>query len=1539
MRRVIKNQKKMKDTMYIVFGVFALALFGITMLNPSYAEEWLIIDDALDAVAQQITSGSWGFEKVEEEKMILPVEEDEGEDEDVVEPEATPVEEIEEWEGEDSQDLDDTNLEWDDGDKVNEKEGDWDEGNQPEAQTSEVEIDEESHGVDNKPTEETESQIIDNEEKLEKIDGEETWFFNKMDNEFEVMNTSETFTVSFDVDWWTPRDSITVTWWSKLVQNVKKYSSTSNIWHDGSRIWNYANSLSNYESINIPWASRLHVTLTYGTQPNYDYVYVFSGRWYGTVSNNISSDQLLYKYNGWSNNLTTVDFYVDSDTVTFAFYSNASQGFYGYYAVVEPVTDMPSNPTKEGLAFDGWYKDNGDKWSFTSDIVDKNITLYAHWREPEAILMWWYDFSLTLKSIAAWNGIKSYNTQDNYIKKFIRANSLTNSYNKRLVSDPSSDIPVYAWFDSSDWTIYYYSAADKIYFNTSVYMMFWYMKSLKIVDLKWLDPSKITTASSMFWSSAIKTIYATFEISSDQIGYYNSSVFEQAGWVVWWNGTKYSTYNDNASFARPDTKTQEWYFTDPSAITVKFKIAWNDYEEMVVSKWEIISKPTNPQLPWYKFDGWYIDEDFTEKFDFSKRIENYIEIFGRIDWNDATLLSWESFNKVVKNLSNKITNASYSTVDNLIQKIKRAETIPQWVTTWLISTSYSSFPVYAWFDSVDSTIYYYSEADTIYVNPTASMMFYNLKSLQYIDLAGLDMSRVKTMYDTFWYCTSLTWIDFSNLDLHSLTYMNYMFQGCSALTWVNFSNADMSSVTSMDSIFQWCDNLEDADFSDINLSSLKSMTQVFKYHDKLKKVNLSNANLSSATTIDYLVGYCSSLKEIDLSNVNLSSLKEMKYTFNGANSLKKIDFSNANLESLEKIGDYSFFPSSIQEVNFEWTDLRSLTTMYALFQTKYNLKNVNFSGTRLDSVQDMSWMFASSNMTWVDFSNAINLNSVTNMNYMFQSSYALQKVDFWNAYLGNVTTMDSMFNYCTSLGEVHFGNLDFHSLKNTSAMFRRTIFTWFDFEGADFSSLENTNYMFESCDNLESLNFSGAKFGKKISYAFEYCKNLKEINFYWADFSTVEDMSNMFYETRGLKNINFDNIKTNSNLTNMYGMFRYSGLTGIDLSNFDTSNVTNMSDMFYNCTGLDVLDLSNFDTSNVTGMNNMFGYANNLSTIYVSDKFTLDKVTSSGYMFAWTTNLVGWNGTTFNPEKIDWEYARIDTLTISWYFTNILDKLYTITYNINGWVLSWEKTTYTQRDSFTLPVPIRTWYTFLWWTWSNGLEPEILVNIAEFTIWDLEYTANWELGKYKIIFHTDGWNEINPIEKDYNSVINITLPTPTKECNEFSWWDIELPEIMPAHNITLKAIWNYTCSRSSWGWWAKKSETTTREIAIDTNTENEHNSANEKENEIEISEEDKTTLNDETSNQVISVTQEVSENGTVEAIVETVKIKNTDIVATVRTEVSSASSSSSSSSSTIHTKEQNDAYNFAQLHYQSKMQKWIQNLQEYKWQRCYQTLQ
>jgi surface protein len=55
--------------------------------------------------------------------------------------------------------------------------------------------------------------------------------------------------------------------------------------------------------------------------------------------------------------------------------------------------------------------------------------------------------------------------------------------------------------------------------------------------------------------------------------------------------------------------------------------------------------------------------------------------------------------------------------------------------------------------------------------------------------------------------------------------------------------------------------------------------------------------------------------------------------------------------------------------------------------------------------------------------------------------------------------------------------------------------------------------------------------------------------------------------------------------------------------------------MFNNCLNLTRLDLSNFDTSGAVDMGSMFYDTPNLKTIYVSDKFKMDNVLNTGYMF------------------------------------------------------------------------------------------------------------------------------------------------------------------------------------------------------------------------------------------------------------------------------------------------------------------------------------
>ena len=94
-------------------------------------------------------------------------------------------------------------------------------------------------------------------------------------------------------------------------------------------------------------------------------------------------------------------------------------------------------------------------------------------------------------------------------------------------------------------------------------------------------------------------------------------------------------------------------------------------------------------------------------------------------------------------------------------------------------------------------------------------------------------------------------------------------------------------------------------------------------------------------------------------------------------------------------------------------------------------------------------------------------------------------------------------------------------------------------------------------------------------------------------------------------------------------------LTQLDLSNFYTSKVTNMSYMFEYCTKLIQLDLSNFDTSKVIYMWRMFEDCKKLTTIYISDKWNINSVKYSGYMFNDCYSLQN-----FSPEKTDIEMAK-----------------------------------------------------------------------------------------------------------------------------------------------------------------------------------------------------------------------------------------------------------------------------------------------------------
>ena len=141
---------------------------------------------------------------------------------------------------------------------------------------------------------------------------------------------------------------------------------------------------------------------------------------------------------------------------------------------------------------------------------------------------------------------------------------------------------------------------------------------------------------------------------------------------------------------------------------------------------------------------------------------------------------------------------------------------------------------------------------------------------------------------------------------------------------------------------------------------------------------------------------------------------------------------------------------------------------------------------------------------------------------------------------------------------------------------------------------------------------------------------------------------------------------------------------------------------------------------------------------------------------------------------------------------------YTITFDTNG---GSEIAPITQDygTEITAPDnPTRKGYTF------KGWDKEIPKTMpAE----NITVKAQWEINQYTITFDTNGGSEIAPITQDYGT--KITAPdNPTRKGYTFKGWDKEIPETMPAENLTITARWRDT-------------EKPTGEIIIGTNKWNE----------------------------------------------------------------------------------------------------------------------
>ena len=214
----------------------------------------------------------------------------------------------------------------------------------------------------------------------------------------------------------------------------------------------------------------------------------------------------------------------------------------------------------------------------------------------------------------------------------------------------------------------------------------------------------------------------------------------------------------------------------------------------------------------------------------------------------------------------------------------------------------------------------------------------------------------------------------------------------------------------------------------------------------------------------------------------------------------------------------------------------------------------------------------------------------------------------------------------------------------------------FDISFADYRPI-STAYWFYCCSHLTTINgienLNTAKV-TSMSDMFYGCSSLTSLDVSNFNTEKVTSMSEMFCFCSSLTSLDVSNFNT-ENVTSIGSMFcACSSLTSLDVSKFNTENVTYMTGMFSGCSALTSLDLSNFNTKNVTNMSGMFSSCYVLKTIFADEeKWSITNVTRSGDMFSGCTALVGGNGTVYDANHSDHEYARIDKEGLPGYFTQV----------------------------------------------------------------------------------------------------------------------------------------------------------------------------------------------------------------------------------------------------------------------------------------------
>ena len=823
------------------------------------------------------------------------------------------------------------------------------------------------------------------------------------------------------------------------------------------------------------------------------------------------------------------------------------------------------------------------------------------------------------------------------------------------------------------------------YLNTSevtnMKYMFTNLFRLPILDLSGFNTAKVTDMQGMFFNcSGLKTIYVGPGWSTAGLQDPSTvSMFDECNNLEGGKGTAFSDNSEHkyADYAHIDGgEDNPGYFTDPTAV-LAYVIKSTDNTKLTFYYDDL--KSTRVGTP-YELNGigsypaWYLDGSNTA----------ITKVVFDDSFADARPRGASWWFSGMPNLTSIID------IDNLNTENMRVMSAMFEGCSNLTSLDVSGF-------------------NTAKVQVTSSM-FADCSKLTSLDLRNFNTAMIEDMAYMFRGCTNLVTIYVSNgWSVTDETTSTKMFDGCTNLMGGKGTVYDANHV---DATYAHIDGgpsnpgyLTQAPTLDVYAIYDKSSKTMTHYYDE--KIEERRAALTTNEKIIEGQSYDSFYWGDEGEN-----LDPVKVVFDASYARYDASWSNGQID-----GYFKYFSSLEIIEGLEYLNMNGVTDLSYLFADCTALTTLDL--TRLDTrnITNMEGMFSGcTNLKTIYVSEKWNTDKVTNSAKMFEDCnqlvggqgttfdaghidkeyaridggadspgyftgpvpYAVITSDFTlTFYNDGQKNARQGISYDLNEGE---GAPDWAEVRHAvkSVVFDRSFKTarptttvlWFEgmsslesvtnLQYLNTSEVTNMSWMFRGCSALENLDLSSFNTANVTDMhdMFENCICLKSLNVSSFNTAKVTDMGNMFSDCRSLTTLDLSNFDTR-NVKTMSGMFYgCSGLTDLDLTNFTTATVEKMNLMFSGCNNLVTLDITSFDTRKVTDMAGMFRGCSELKTIYIGPKWNTEQVSSSENMFYNCTSIVGRQGTTYDANHIDAEYAHPDggesnpgymNATVFWY--------------------------------------------------------------------------------------------------------------------------------------------------------------------------------------------------------------------------------------------------------------------------------------------------